>query len=415
MASSDTTTAPATYQEVFANPVFRLLFGANLAAVLGTTLRMVALSLLVYDVTGSAFLTALTYGIAFAPQAIGGVLLGALPDRIRPRALIAAGHGLECAVGAVVALAPLPIGAGLLLVAVLGAITPAFRGATSKVIAQSLHGDAYVLGRSLVGLTMSGGQLVALAAGGLLVAWLGVPGALLAGALCHLGAAIIVRLGLPNLPVEGRAAGTVVRQSWSGTRRLLKERTMRSLFLAHWLPPAFIAGVESLILPYARFRGFSVTAASLLLACLPVGMIVGDLLMGRLVRPATRVRLVMPLMTLIGIAFVPLMFEPPALVCAALLAVSGVGNAYMLGVQGRFRDVAPTALLGQAFALLGTGLMALQGIGPMVLGTLAEWTGYGAAVGAAGVATVATAVALRPGWSRSTAPLLTGAAQTPEE
>lgn len=106
MASSDTATASATYREVFDNPVFRLLFGANLAAVLGTTLRMVALSLLVYDVTGSAFLTALTYGIAFAPQAIGGVLLGALPDRICPRALIAAGHGLECAVGAVVALAP---------------------------------------------------------------------------------------------------------------------------------------------------------------------------------------------------------------------------------------------------------------------------------------------------------------------
>ncbi|WP_406730087.1 MFS transporter [Streptomyces sp. NBC_01794] len=415
MASSDTATASATYREVFDNPVFRLLFGANLAAVLGTTLRMVALSLLVYDVTGSAFLTALTYGIAFAPQAIGGVLLGALPDRICPRALIAAGHGLECAVGAVVALAPLPIGASLLLVAVLGALTPAFRGATSKVIAQSLHGDAYVLGRSLVGLTMSGGQLVALAAGGLLVAWLGVPGALLTGALCHLAAAIVVRIGLPNLPVEGRAAGTVVRQSWSGTRRLLKERAMRSLFLAQWLPPAFIAGVESLILPYARVRGFSVTAASLLLACLPVGMIVGDLLMGRLVRPATRVRLVMPLMTLVGIAFVPLLFEPPTLVCAALLAVSGVGNAYMLGVQGRFRDVAPTALLGQAFALLGTGLMALQGVGPMVLGALAQWTGYGAAVGAAGVATVATAAALWPGWSRSTAPLMNGAAQTPDK
>lgn len=401
MTPSDTATAPATYREVFANPVFRLLFAANLAAVLGTTLRMVALSLLVYDVTGSAFLTALSYGVAFAPQAIGGVLLGALPDRFRPRPLIVAGHGLECAVGAVVALAPLTVGAGLSLVALLGVLAPAFRGATSKVIAQSLHGDAYVLGRSLVGLTMSGGQLVALAAGGLLVARLGIPGALLAGALCHLIAALVVRLGLPDLPAEGGvAATTVVRQSWSGTGSLLKERAVRSLFLAQWLPPAFIAGVESLVIPYARTRGFSVAAASLLLACLPVGMVAGDLLMGRLVRPAVRVRLVMPLMALAGAALLGFVFEPSVAVCAALLALAGVGNAYMLGVQGRFRDAAPTALLGQAFALLGTGLMVLQGIGPLLFGALAEWTGYGLAVTAAGGATVVTAAALWRGWAR---------------
>ncbi|MFD8980560.1 MFS transporter [Streptomyces sp. NPDC059564] len=413
MTPSDTTTAPATYREVFANPVFRLLFGANLAAVLGTTLRMVALSLLVYDVTGSAFLTALSYGAAFAPQAIGGVLLGALPDRLRPRPLIVAGHGLECAVGAVVALAPLPVGGGLLLVALLGALTPAFRGATSKVIAQSLQGDAYVLGRSLAGLTMSGGQLVALAAGGLLVAWLGIPGALLAGALCHLIAALVVRLGMPDLPAGGSAAGTLVRRSWSGTSVLLRERAVRSLFLAQWLPPAFIAGVESLVIPYARARGFSVTAASLLLAALPVGMVFGDLLMGRLVRPAVRVRLVMPLMALAGIAFLGFVFEPSLVICAALLALAGVGNAYMLGVQGRFRDAAPTVLIGQAFTLLGTGLMVLQGIGPLLFGALAEWTGYGMAVTAAGGAAVATAVALWPGWARSDGHLPVRAGQAP--
>ncbi|KOU15344.1 hypothetical protein ADK52_35365 [Streptomyces sp. WM6372] len=400
MTPSDTTTAPATYREVFANSDFRLLFGANLAAVLGTTLRMVALSLLVYDVTGSAFLTALSYGLSFVPQAIGGALLGALPDRLRPRLLIVAGHSLECAVGAVVALAPLPVGAGLFLVALLGALTPAFRGATSKVIAQSLHGDAYVLGRSLVGLTISGGQLVALAAGGLLVVWLGIPGALLAGALCHLLAALVVRLGLTDLPAEGRSTGTLVQQSWSGMNVLLKGREMRPLFLAQWLPPAFMAGVESLIIPYARARGFSVASASLLLACLPVGMIAGDLLMGRLVRPAVRVRLVMPLMALAGIAFTGFALEPPFAVCAALLGLAGVGNAYMLGVQGRFRDAAPAALLGQAFALLGTGLMVLQGVGPMLFGALAEWTGYGMAVTAAGAAAVATAVALWPNWAR---------------
>lgn len=128
-------------------------------------------------------------------------------------------------------------------------------------------------------------------------------------------------------------------------------------------------------------------------------MIAGDLLMGRLVRPALRVRLVVPLMALAGTAFLGFVFEPPVAVCAVLLALAGVGNAYMLGVQGRFRDAAPPALLGQAFALLGTGLMVLQGIGPLLFGALAEWAGYGPAVTVAGGATVVTAVALWPGWA----------------
>lgn len=113
-----------------------------------------------------------------------------------------------------------------------------------------------------------------------------------------------------------------------------------------------------------------------------------------------RVRLVMPLMALAGAALLGFVFEPSVAVCAALLALAGVGNAYMLGVQGRFRDAAPTALLGQAFALLGTGLMVLQGIGPLLFGALAEWTGYGLAVTAAGGATVVTAAALWRGWAR---------------
>lgn len=57
-------------------------------------------------------------------------------------------------------------------------------------------------------------------------------------------------------------------------------------------------------------------------------------------------------------------------------------------------------MLGQAFALLGTGLMVLQGVGPVLFGALAEWTGYGMAVTAAGAAAVATAVALWPNWAR---------------
>src|SRR5581483_7663722 len=78
----------ASYREVLANPRFRVLIGSRLLAIAADTLRTVALSVLVFATTNSPLLAALTYGIAFLPQALGGVLLGALADRVRPRELI---------------------------------------------------------------------------------------------------------------------------------------------------------------------------------------------------------------------------------------------------------------------------------------------------------------------------------------
>ncbi len=106
-----------TYREVLAEPRFRLLFLTRSLAIGADTLRTVALSVLIFTVTGSPLLAAVTYGAAFFPQAIGGMLLGALADRARPCPLITAGYGLEAATAAALALAGLPVVASLALVA----------------------------------------------------------------------------------------------------------------------------------------------------------------------------------------------------------------------------------------------------------------------------------------------------------
>jgi len=64
--------------------------------------------------------------------------------------------------------------------------------------------------------------------------------------------------------------------------------------------------------------------------------------------------------------------------------------------QRALLEAAPENRRGQLFALLSTGLMALQGIGPLVMGALAEVTSPVLAITAAGLATVLIAPALRP-------------------
>jgi predicted MFS family arabinose efflux permease len=399
-----TTTAPAaqrvTYREVFAEPRFRLLFLTRSLAIGADTLRTVALSVLIFAATGSPLLAAITYGVAFLPQAVGGTLLGAMADRIRPRPLITAGYGLEAAVAAALALAGLPIGASLALVAAIACLTPVFGGATSRLIAEALSGDAYVLGRSLANIATSAAQLLGLAAGGATVAALGARHALLVTAACHLAAAAAIWARLPGLPAAAKPPGqprvSVLRQSWAVNRQLATDPAVRILLLATWLPPAFLTAAESLVVPYAAQHHFAAGSPGLILACVPVGMIAGDFAAGRLLPPATRERLTIPLMMVAGLPLLAFAAGPSLPAAAGLLVVTGIGPAYILGIQRRFLDAVPAPVLGQAFGLLSTGLMTFQGAGPAVFGAVAEITSAGGAMALAGAAIIVTALGLLP-------------------
>jgi predicted MFS family arabinose efflux permease len=383
-----------TYREVLAEPRFRVLFGTRSLAIMADALRIVALSVLVFSATGSPLLGALTFGIGFLPQIIGGTLLGALADRIRPRPLIVTGYVAECAVAVLLALVDLPVGLILALVALVATMTPVFGGASNKLVAEVLTGDAYVLGRSLANLSNSAAVLFGMAGGGVAVGLLGARHALLLTAGCHLLAAAIVRFRLPDLAVPGGSAGdsSVLRQSWTVNRLLLTDRTVRALLLAQWLPSAFVAAGESLVIPYASVRGFPASAPGLLLACIPVGMMVGNVVVGRMLHPPARERLVAPLVALLGLPLLALPVGPPLPVTAGLLVLAGCGFGYALGLQRPFLDAVTEPVRGQAFALLSTGLMTVQGVAPLAFGGLAELVPIGITMAASGAANLVTAL-----------------------
>lgn len=383
----------ATFRQVLAEPVFRVVFLTRALAVGADTLRTVALSVLVFTATGSAFLGALTFGISFLPQVIGGVVIGALPDLVRPRVLIVAGYTIEAAGALALALLDLPVWASLLLVALIGCLAPVFNGTAGKLTADSLTGDAFVLGRSLFQLAASAAQVLGLAAGGIAVATVGAQHALLITAGCHMVAALAARLLLPDLPSPDHTTRrSLVRRSWRVNRALLGDRTVRRLLLAMWLPPAFITGAESLLIPYAALRGFPNGSAGLLLACVPVGMMLGNVVIARLLAPATRERLVPALVALLGLPLIGFALDLGVVAIGALLAVTGFGFGYGLGLQRAFRDAIPDETRGQAFGLMSTGLMTLQGVGPALFGLATEVAPVGVAMALGGVATILTAI-----------------------
>jgi MFS family permease len=407
--------ARATYRSVFAVREFRVMAAAMFMYVLGFEFEVLGLSVLVFAQTRSALWTALAFSAGFAPQAVGGALFTALADRLPPRLVIGAGLLARAVPGLVIGLWPaLPIPVMLALVAVAATTAPVFTAALSGLLPELLDGDRYVLGRSVFSLTGSATQLAGLGAAGAILAVVPARWLLLAAGGALAANAALIRLGLRPRPArkipaagqreQGRRRG-LIRDTLSGHAELLANPAVRGLLLAQWLPAWFVTGAESLIVPYTASLGHPARAAAPLLAAMPAGMLLGDLLAARFCPPAARRRLAFPLVAAMGVPLLALPFRPPLLLAAVALLACGSGFAYQLGLQQAFLDSLPERRRGQGFGLNSTGAMGGQGLTPAVTGALAGVLGAGAGMAIAGAATIAAALALRgPLTGRGTPP-----------
>jgi MFS family permease len=387
-----------TYRSVFASGQFRVLFAAFAMYVLGFEFEILGLSVLVFTETRSPALAALAFSMGFAPQAVGGALLTSLADRLPPRAIIGAGLLTRAVPGLVIGLWPgLPVAAMLALVAAAALVAPVFTAATSSLLPDVLDGDRCVLGRSVFNLTGSGTQILGLGVGGAVLAVLPARWLLLAAGISLTLAAAVIRFGLaPREAREPRGSSHgVIGATLSGHARLLADPAVRGLLLAQWLPAWFATGAEALIVPYTASLGRPAGTAGPLLAAVPVGMGLGEVLVGRFCPPARRRRLAFPLVAAMGIPLLAFFFGPPFPLAALALLIAGLGFAYQLGVQQAFLDSLPEQHRGQAFGLNSTGAMGGQGLVPPAAGALAAVLGAGPAMAIAGVATVLAALALR--------------------
>jgi MFS family permease len=376
---------------------FRLLFAGWFMYVLGFTFEILGLSVLVYAQTRSAFLAAFAYSMGFAPQVLGGALFTALADRLPPRTVITAGLLLRAIPGLLIGALPgMPVGVMLALVAAAASITPVFSAAISGMLPDVLDGDRYVLGRSVLGLLSSCGQILALGVAGAILAVLPARWLLLtAGAALVLSA--LIRRGVRPRPA--RAAGpvsvrTTIRATMTGNRQLLGDRRIRGLMLTMWLPLVFCAGAESLVIPYVGSLGKPASVAGLLLAADPAGMMAGQWIVGRFCPPVVRERLAFPLALLTGLPWLLFPAHPPLAVAAVAMFACGFGAAYILGIQQPFLDSVPPQLRGQAFGLNATGAMTGQGMGPWLMGALAAILGPALAMAASGATSIVCTLAL---------------------
>jgi MFS family permease len=101
-------------------------------SLVGDVIAAVALTVLVFQRTGSPFLAGLTFTLAFMPSLLGGTLLSALVDRLPPRRLMVTCDLVSAAMVIVMAAGHAPVyGAGLMAIQGLGF---AAAGALAEVV-----------------------------------------------------------------------------------------------------------------------------------------------------------------------------------------------------------------------------------------------------------------------------------------
>ncbi|QIK05508.1 MFS transporter [Streptomyces sp. ID38640] len=379
-----------TYRQLFRTPEFTPFFLTSALQVGAQTVSGLALGHRVYAATGSPLLSALAmFGPALA-QVIGAATLLSAADRIPPRAALT-GLALLLGLGtAVQALPGLPVWAAFAVLLALGPVSSLGGGVRYGLLHEILAREGYLLGRSVLNMSTGLLQICGFAAGGVLVTDLSARGTLLAGAGLYAATAAVARCGLGRR--QPRAVGRPsVADTWRNNARLWSAGPRRTVYLALWVPNGLIVGCESLYVPYAPRH------AGLLFACGALGMLAGDILIGRYVPGRWRPRLCVPLCLLLAVPYLLFAVRPALPLALAAVLLATVGYAANLPLQERLMSLTPDELSGHALGLHSSGMLILQGVGAALAGAVAERTSPTTAMAAMAAASVVVTVALAPG------------------
>jgi predicted MFS family arabinose efflux permease len=361
-----TTGRPIGYGAVLRVPGLRAVYLAHAVSMAGTVAAEVALSILIYQRSGSALLSALVLTVSFLPYGLGGTVLSSVADRFPARPVLV-GCDLVSALCIGAMLVPqLPVVGLLGLLLVVGLVAPLFQGARASSLAQLLPPDLFPVGRSLLRSISQTTVLVGFAAGSVLVATVGPRWLLLADAVSFLASAGLIRFGTVATPANASSAGTsvgsVVQESLLGLRYIFGHPSLRRMLLLSWAVPGFGSFAEGLAVAYAGQVGHRATSAGALFTGYAAGTVFAEIVIARL-SPPTKRRLLVPLAVLSQLPLLGFVAAPAVPIAAALLVISGAGFAFNQGLDPLILTATEPAYRGRLFTVQGSGLMTVQGVG----------------------------------------------------
>jgi MFS family permease len=394
-----------TFRDVFAAPEFKALWLAQLLSVIGDQLARVALTILVYDRTRSAFLAAVTFVASVIPTFVGGVTLAWLADKYPRRRVMIVCDLVRCGLVLIMAIHGMPIVVLVVLLFVVTLVGAPFTSARAAVYPDVLDGDKYVVGTAITLTTNQFAQVVGFAAGGAIDGFLGTGRALIVDAATFAASAVIVRVWVRARPAsrDGARPGSARPGGFTeGIRLVFGNQVLRTAMLFGWLS-AFYNVPEGVVTPLARSLHGGATTVGIILAAASLGETAGVLLFSRLVPTRERLRWMGPLAVVSCACLVLFAAEPKLLAALIILFAGGVCACYQVAANSAFVSATPHDQRSQAFGLAQGGMSLGQGTVMIVAGAAAQTVSPALVIAIGGGIGTLLAAVLAVGWRRSRA------------
>jgi MFS family permease len=357
-------------------PQFRRLAASYAVNELGDWMGIVALSVLVYDRTGSALATAALFlGTRFLPALIAPVLVAKVEQPPPRFALPVIYCGEAAAFGALALFA----GDGFLLAGVIvlatvdGALALTGRALTRAVVAASLepHGELRA-GNAVLNVAFTGSAALGPGIAGLIVAGFGVQSALLLDAASFYAIAWILLTAGP-LPQAEPDPGLVRDRVRAGIAYIRERAALRRLLVAQGAAFVFFAAVIPIEVIYSKETlGAGDSGYGLLLASWGVGMVLGSIIFAAVRRASLPVLLFFSTLA-VGAGYLGLAAAPTlAFACAASI-IGGAGNGVQwVSAISAVQELTVAGMQARVMSVLESIGAAMPGVGYLVGGLIAS-------------------------------------------
>ncbi|HET7814615.1 MAG TPA: MFS transporter [Candidatus Baltobacteraceae bacterium] len=360
---------------IFASRAFRLFYLGQALSVVGDGLRILAVPLLVYKLTGSALSTGVSYVCEIAPFSVFGLIGGSLADRLDRRTLMIVTDGIRCAVmttfAVLFAMHALTIGVlygGLVLISMCAAV---FMGGQSSSLPFLLGKERGTQAVAALGALENTSNLVTPAIGGAMFSVFGPLPALAINAFTYLWS----QLALARIPtlgpetVSGMPSVLHIREDIrSGFRLVFSDRGMRAQAFASGMLNLIGFGGFAIVIPFLK-KTFGATdpQVGLFFSISAIGALGGSLVAGKLAGRWPFGRMLCVALLLDAVLFLPVIYTHNIWIAGTFWALgNGCANFEIAQIIGFRLRVTPEDYVGRVFGVVR--LIVLAGMAPGILG-----------------------------------------------
>lgn len=374
---------------------FRRLVATYAVNEVGDWMAIIALSVLVFEQTGSALATAALFlGTRFLP-ALAAPILVTRGERPPPRLVLPIVYcGEAAAFGALALLAGSFSLAPVIVVATIdGALALTGRSLTRAVVVALLEPAGELrAGNALLNVAFTAGAALGPGLAGLVVAGSGVQAALLLNAVSFYVIAWVLFTAGP-LPHAEPEPGQVRERVRAGISYLRERTTLRWLLIAQGTAFVFFAAVIPVEVVFAKETlGTSDSGYGLMLACWGSGMVLGSLIFAAVRRAPLPLLLFFSTIG-VGVGYIGTGLAPTLAVACVASVVGGAGNGVQwVSVVSAMQELTTADMQARVTSVLESIGAAMPGVGIALGGVIAAIVDPRATFLFAGVGVLAIAV-----------------------